>query len=231
VTAATRGGDQQVPLDYTRIPTVAAGFALAAKLDRQLWAIAKSALSDGEGQVLLFEHLPLLSFINRAVSLHRAIVAMIEQENPHATFTLMRAYLELVVLVYYVNGHPEYMRALERPARDLPPGVARRSMQAMINVAAKDMAGIRVVYARLSEMGHFGSTALWQAFAITDSGGGPGTLHYRTHPHWKREGDDRMALAMLIENDEAMLVLLEQQAARLTPAVEAAIAVQAEAAE
>jgi hypothetical protein len=76
----------------------------------------------------------------------------------------------------------------------------------LIAAAGKDMPGIARVYYNLSdEIAHFGATAIYQAFSVTDNRG----LRYATGPHWKHDDEPRVALAMLLENDEAMIYLLQ----------------------
>lgn len=190
-----RPGEDEIPLDLSAVPTVEAGLAQAKGYDRAFTRLAKGSLGPpGDGERPMFgSHLYLFGFINRAVSLHGAIVDGIRSENPHAVFTLMRAYLELVVLVHYVNRHPGYLAALEQPAADLV-GISRKSPQALLNAASRDMPGVRHVYRALSEMAHFGSTALWTPFAVTDEAPGEGYLgvfRFGTPPHWHRPNDDR----------------------------------------
>jgi hypothetical protein len=222
----TRAGGAEIPLDYSRVPTLQAGLEEAARLDKRFSQLAKESFGPpGEGEKLLMSsHLPLFSMINRAVSLHRGIVAMIKQENPHATFTLMRAYLELVVFAYYVNKHPSYLASIERPASELPKRRGRKTFQALLNEAAKEMGGVRKVYASLSEMAHFGSTALWHPFTVGEDPE-ERLLKYGTPPHWKRPDDARMAVAMLLENDDAALYVLADFAqTHVVPGVMAALA-------
>lgn len=203
-------GNEEIPIDLSRVPTIEAGMAEAKRLDDRFTELARSSLGPpGVSDLpLMLWHLPLFSMINRAVSLHRGIVAMIEQTNPHATFTLMRAYLELVVFAYYVNKHPDYLGSIERPAAELAKGIGRKSQQALLAEAAKQMPGVRHVYATLSEMAHFGSTALWQPFTVSDEPEDARKMRFGTPPHWKRPDEPRIALAMLIENDEAALWIL-----------------------
>jgi hypothetical protein len=219
-------GDAEIPLDLTRVPTVAAGLREAAAYDRSFSRLVKEALGppgDGE-KVLVTWHLPLIAFINRAVSLHRAIVSGIKQENPHAVFTLMRAYLELVVLVEYVVDHPDYIDVLQHSPEDLPPGKGRKSYESLVRASGRKKPGVRRVYRALSEMAHFGSTAMWHPFDIVDRE--EGRIRFGTPPHWQKPDDAMVAVTMLLENDEAMLsVLVRFTQAYIVPAVLAAISV------
>lgn len=206
-------GMEEIPLDLPE--TVEAGLAKAKEMDEIFRRLARGSYGPpGEEpaeRLMLTWHLPYWSLINRAVSLHRGIVAVIEQANPHATFTLMRAYLELVATAYHVVRHPEYVNVLAFPAEDWPEGLKPRKPGTLVAKAAKDMPGVRRVYDELSGMAHYTSTtAMWMAFGIEDTEDGRTVLHYRTNPHWKKPDDPRIALAMLLENDRAVIDLLAE---------------------
>src|SRR5437870_4689385 len=96
-----RPGTEKLELDLSRVPTVEQGLGDAADRARGFVEIANSAFGDSDDRPLFEEHLAFFSFINRATSLHRGIVSAVRDANPHVAFTLLRAYLELVVLVYY----------------------------------------------------------------------------------------------------------------------------------
>jgi hypothetical protein len=216
--SASRAGFEQIPLDLSRVPSVEKGLADAAERMRSFVTIAKEGVGTEPDQMLFREHLPFVSFINRASSLHAGIVSAVRDENPHAAFTLLRAYLELVVLVLYIDANPEYLDALERPMSEQPRG-ARKRFSEIFEVAAKEMAGVRQVYATLSEMAHFGSTAMWMPFTIDEEE--ERMLSFSTAPHWKKPDDARIALAMLRESDEAIVEVLRRYLANhITPNVE-----------
>jgi hypothetical protein len=197
-------GFEEIPLELSKVPSLEVGLADAAKRYQTFIEIAGESLRPFKGAAIFHEHLALMSFINRASSLHKAIVSAVESSNPHAAFTLLRAYLELVVLVRYLDLHPGYLDDLEKPR----PAGKRKRFKELFEDAASEMAGVRLVYATLSEMAHFGSTALWHPFTITDEA--ERTLSFSTAPHWKHPDDGRIALAMLAESDEAMTQILRR---------------------
>lgn len=208
-------GFEEIPLDLSKVPSLEQGLADAARRYRVFMEIAGESLRPIKGAAIFREHLALVSFINRASSLHMAIVSAVEGANPHAAFTLLRAYLELVVLVRYLDLHPGYLDDLEKPR----PAGKRRTFKELFEDAASEMVGVRYVYATLSEMAHFGSTALWHPFTITDAA--ERTLSFSTAPHWKHPDDGRIALAMLAESDEAMTEVLHRYSAHhVLPKVE-----------
>jgi hypothetical protein len=197
-------GFEEIPLDLSQVLLLEQGLADAARRYQVFIEIAGESLGPIKGAAIFREHLALVSFINRASSLHKAIVSAVESANPHAAFTLLRAYLELVVLVRYLDLHPGYLDDLEKPR----PVGRRKRFKELFEDAASEMVGVRHVYALLSEMAHFGSTALWHPFTITDEA--ERTLSFSTAPHWKHPDDGRVALAMLAESDEAMTQVLRR---------------------
>jgi hypothetical protein len=48
-------------------------------------------------------------FIARAQCLHEAATQMIEAENPHAAFTLLRAYTGNTAAILYAKDHPNLL--------------------------------------------------------------------------------------------------------------------------
>lgn len=210
-----KAGLEEIPIDLSAVPSVEAGLVDAAERYKRFAQVFKGAMGEQPHPLLFIQHLPLLSFINRAASLHTGVVSAVKQHNPHAAFTLLRAFLELVVLVRYVDLHPEYLEQLKRPK----PEGKRKHMSELFEDAATEMYGVRHVYAMLSEMAHFGSTALWHPFTITDPE--ERILSFGTGPHWKHEDDPRTVLAMLREADENFLVVLHRFASHhVTPSVE-----------
>ena len=208
-------GFEDIPLDLSVVPSVEQGLADAAERYERFRQIARQAFGEPPHAVLFRHHLPLMSFINRAASLHAGVVSAVNQQNPHAAFTLLRAYLELVVLVRYVDLHPEYLDQLERPK----PEGKRKPMHELFEDAATEMSGVRHAYAVLSEMAHFGSTALWHPFTVTSLK--ERRMTFGTGPHWKHADDPRTVLAMLREADEVTFVVLDRFASHhVTPSVE-----------
>jgi hypothetical protein len=210
----SRPGFEEIPLDLSRIPNVEDGLGQAAERYRRFGELAHWSLGPSNSKLLLVSHVPLMSLINRASSLHAGVVSAVREQNPHAAFTLLRAYLELVALVFYVDAHPQYLAALERPMAELPKNT-RKSFADLFEFAATELIGIRTVYALLNEMAHFGSTALWHPFSLDEKEPVPGTLgrlSFSTGPHWKNPDDARTALAMLAESDEASLEVLHRYA-------------------
>jgi hypothetical protein len=214
----SRPGFEEIPLDLSVVPTVEQGLVDAAERHKRFARVFWNALGEPEHAVLFELSMPLLSFTNRAASLHAGIVSSVKEHNPHAAFTLLRAYLELVVLVRYVDLHPDYIEALKRPMAELPKHTRKRWAD-LFEDAATETRGVRRTYEVLSEMAHFGSTALWHPFTVTDQE--ERLMTFGVGPHWKNADDPRIVLAMLKEADEAVFVVLDRFLAHhVTPSVE-----------
>lgn len=201
-------GFEEIDLDLSRVPSVEVGLSDAADRYKRFADFAIGAMKASDDHVLFESHIPLYSFVNRAVSLHAGIVSAVKETNPHSAFTLLRAYLELIILVRYLDLHPDYLEALKRSKADLPKG-ARKQMWELFADAATEMRGVRYTYDTLSEMAHFGSTAMWHPFTIGDEPDDR-VMSYGTAPHWKKPDDARIVLGMLEEADDAVMVVLER---------------------
>lgn len=201
---------EEIPLDLSKIPTIEQGLADAAKRYQGLTQLAVATFGEGPDQPLFDVHLGFVSLINRASSLHKGIVSAVRDENPHAAFTLLRAYLELVVLVYYLDAHPEYIEALKKPISELPPRTRKRFSE-LFEFAGRELAGVRKTYAVLNEMAHFGSTALWLPFVVESDA--EHKMGFSTGPRWRKREDARTVLAMLADSDAAMAETLRRYSA------------------
>lgn len=79
----------------------AAGRAMLAGLDRVL------------GGDIYLDDFVLLGFIERAQAFHIGVVDMVEQGNPLAAITLLRAYAENLAAVFWIDRHPEDIEKLQ----------------------------------------------------------------------------------------------------------------------
>lgn len=212
-------GFEHISLDLDPVPSVEQGLEDAWARRKELSDALLASGLGGDEAPLFREHFAFSSFINRAVSLHDGVVSAVRDTNPHSAFTLLRAYNELLVIIHYVCDYPDYLDVLERPRSELPAG-SIKEWREFFEHAAGEMAGIRAVYEMLSEMAHFGSTALWQPFRIEDEE--EGHLSFGTAPHWRdSERDPRVALAMLREADITTIAVLQRFADRhIIPKVE-----------
>jgi hypothetical protein len=148
----------------------------------------------------------IASAIKRAMGLHRGVVSGVRESNPHAAFPLLRGYIELVILVAYVLHNPRYIRAAMTDPAESPPGVPKRkSIQSLIGGAEKEFPTIKAPYDELSDMGHFGTVALWSAFKPDEleQKGATMTIEWTNAPSWRDADDPLKAAAHLLEFVEA----------------------------
>ena len=151
------------------------------------------------------------SMITRSEGLHGAIAREIREGNPHAVFPLVRAFAEAVVIVVYVIDHPHYIQLLTARPSELPKeGPKRKSVQSLINYAAKHAPGMKAVYAELSEATHFGAIAMWAAHDVEDEDTGNFGMSWTSYPRWRSDEQALVACAQTLELAEAMTFFLRE---------------------
>lgn len=151
------------------------------------------------------------SMITRSEGLHGAIAREIQKGNPYAVFPLLRAFVEAVLLVIYVNDHPDYVDVLTARPRELPKdGPKRKSIQALISYASKHAPGMKNVYAELSEATHFGAIAMWTPHAIEGENENGLQTSWASRPRWRSEDEALIACAQTLELADAMEALLRE---------------------
>jgi len=164
-------------------------------------------LEDGMPSTL--QSLFWMSMITRSEGLHQAIARECKSANPFAVFPLIRALAEAVVLVFYVNDHPKYVRTLIVPERSLPKeGPKRKSIKALISYASAHAPGMEAVYRELSEVTHFGSTAMWGPHKPEGRGEEGLRTSWSSEPRWRSDEEVLIACAMALEIADAMEAVL-----------------------
>jgi hypothetical protein len=84
------------------------------------------------------------------------------------------------------------------------------SIQRIIAALSPQAAGLKQVYAELSEATHVGSVAMWTAWnAETGEAGGTGKVTYTTYPRWKRPSDALLACGYVLELAQAFTDTIE----------------------
>ena len=211
--------DEPVMLDLTRfesqddaISQISDGRALG--FDDVIAEPLKAVLAKSNAMTYLLMF--AMSAISRARALHEAIRREIEQHNPQAVFVLMRAFAETLLVMAYVADHPQYVMALiEHPGNAAPNGPKRKSIQALINHMDNNYAEqFKLVYAELSEMTHYGSSAIWNPYTAVD-GEEAYNVTWASPPRWKDERQMYVACAQLLELSSAMDTALLRLVQRL----------------
>ena len=152
-----------------------------------------------------------MSMITRSEGLHQAIARECRCANPHAVFPLIRAFAEAFVLVFYVSDHPQYVRTLIVPERELrKDGPKRKKIKALIAYASKRAPGIDAVYRELSEATHFGSTAMWGPHRVDGKGVEGVRTSWSSGPRWRSDEETMIACAMALEIADAMEEVLRE---------------------
>lgn len=82
----------------------ASGRAKAEQAREYLLIVAESVLCEGD---ITMDHLIVAGMVARAQSLHEAALHAINSDNPHAAFTLLRAYVEQCAATLYLTDHPD----------------------------------------------------------------------------------------------------------------------------
>jgi hypothetical protein len=144
------------------------------------------------------------SAITRANGLYEGVVREIRASNHPAVFVLMRQLAETVAVVRYVADKPSYAAALQRPEKEWKPGEPKRkSIQSLIDYMDKHYSTqFKAVYAELSELCHFGSTAVWQSHVIVNDQEHKAV--WSSHPVWRSQRTLYVACAQVLELGEEM---------------------------
>jgi hypothetical protein len=164
--------------------------------------VLADAIAAMEGPTMLLSFCQ--SAITRANGLYEGIVREIRASNHPAVFVLMRQLAETVAVVRYVADQPSYVTALLRPEREWVPGEPRRkSIQSLIDYMDNNYSmQFKAVYASLSELCHFGSTAVWQSHVLVSDEEHKAVWNSR--PTWRSRRTLYVACAQLLELGEAM---------------------------
>jgi len=154
--------------------------------------------------------LPVIFFsamVNRCNSLHAAIAREMKVQNPHAVFPLIRAYSEGAALLIYVYDHVDYIEALvDRPREQRRKAPARLKVGKLVAYAVSHAAlGFKDAYDELTDFTHFGSTAMWAPFVLSDDGG---SFSWTSYPRWKSDEQAMIAAALTLELSDATHTLL-----------------------
>jgi hypothetical protein len=143
-------------------------------------------------------------FVARAQCLHEAATQMIEAENPHAAFTLLRAYAENTAGILYAKDHPNRVDHFwDTEGHGVKIGT-------ITNYADKRFEGFKGIYDQLSKFAHPHALGVLASSSITDDY----TLRWSSAPHFKRPEDQLTAHGWVVELAEGSRHLLYEFAQR-----------------
>jgi hypothetical protein len=129
---------------------------------------------------------------------------MIEAENPHAAFTLLRAYAENTAAILYAKDHPNRVDHFwDTEGHGVKIGT-------ITNYADKRFEGFKGIYDQLSKFAHPQALGVLASASITDDY----TLRWSSAPHFKRPEDQLTAYAWVVELAEGSRHLLYEFAQR-----------------
>lgn len=167
----------------------------ATQIDAELSAARRSgramlqdALSSLKGGGDLYEDdLPFLGFIERAQAFHIGTVNLVEQGNPLAAVTLLRAYAENLAVVFWVNKRPGELDKLRPGAKQgLPIGK-------VVAAAEKGLPGFKALYDHWSGIAHPSGGGAFHTLQVADDG----QFSWQSHPNFKSTEDARQVLEWL----------------------------------
>lgn len=165
------------------------GRAAAAAAREDILSVARTVMRTGD---FTMNHMIVAGIVARAQSLHEGSVAAIDANNPHAAFTLLRAYAEQCAAVQYLTDHPA---KAERLWNDLEGRGVK--IGAITNYAQSSgrMANFREIYNQLSKFAHPSSAAHFASMRA----GEDGSFTWQSAPRFKRDEERLIAYAWCVE--------------------------------
>jgi hypothetical protein len=195
-----------VPSDWIEdlgIRDAASGAAAARAARERILEPARRVLGSSADVTVLT--VVFQGFVARAQCLHEGAVQMVDAENPHAAFTLLRAYAENAAGLLYAKDHPN-MAEQWWDTEGYGIAVGR-----MTNHARTRFDGFKGIYDGLSKYAHPQAKGLLASSSVTDDSG---ALRWQSAPHFKRPEEQLLAYAWVVELAEATRHLLYEFAQR-----------------
>lgn len=185
----SRANDEKDLLDKYGIIDGDSGSQRAKKARENLLMVARSVLQEG---AITMDHLIFAGMVARTQALHEAALSAIDSNNPHAAFTLLRAYIEQCAAALYILDHPEKSEPLwnYRDGR----GVKIGRITSYADRSGR-FEGFRRLYDQLSKYAHPSSVSHFANMRA----GNDGEFTFQTAPRFKRDEEKLVAYAWLIE--------------------------------
>ena len=172
-------------------------------------AIARESLRSI--QDLAPETLVFMAMLSRARGIHEGVLQALKSDNPHAALPLLRAFTELVAVLYYCLNKPAYVSRLSRTGPGSEKGYSKFSQ--MFDEISDILPGMKAVYSELSKFTHFEELAVYNVHTIEDVS--DRSISWTDVPRWKSEDEFRIACAQLSELSEAVRHGLRRFAAEI----------------
>jgi hypothetical protein len=175
-----------------------AGRERAEAAREYLLTVGRSVLQSGD---ITMDHLVVAGMVARAQSLHEAALAAINTDNPHAAFTLLRAYSEQCAAVLYLTDHPDKARRLWDDSEGHGVPIGRITSHAQ---NSGRLQSFREVYDLLSKYAHPSSISHFASMRTGDER----NFTWQSAPRFKRDAEKLIAYAWCIEFAYVIHVLL-----------------------
>lgn len=185
----SRANDETDLLGKYCVTDEASGRKRAKEARENLLIVARSVLQEG---AFTMDHLIVAGMAARTQSLHEAALSTIDSNNPHAAFTLLRAYIEQCAAALYLTDHPDKAERLwnDQDGRGVP--IGRITNHADRSGRFKEF---RRLYDQLSKYAHPSSASHFANFRAGEGG----EFTFQTAPRFKRDEEKLVAYAWLIE--------------------------------
>jgi hypothetical protein len=178
------------------------GYEAAWSARERIFEPARRVIASADSVTSLL--LVFQGFVARGQGLHEAAVAAAKAENPHAAFTLLRAYAENAAGLLYAKDEPaEVVRFWDPDGHAIPIG-------RITNHADSRFGGFRAIYGQLSQFAHPQALGILASTVITDDG----ALRWVSAPRFKNPDEQLLAYAWVVELAEATRHLLYEFAQR-----------------
>ena len=138
------------------------------------------------------DHLIVAGMVTRAQSLHVAALGAIDVGNPHAAFTLLRAYIEQCAAALYLTDHPDKAERLWNDLEGHGVPIGRITSYADRSGRFKHFSR---VYDQLSKYAHPSSISHFAGMRMAEGN----HFTFQTTPRFKRDEEKLVAYAWLIE--------------------------------
>lgn len=181
-------GEEDLLVQYG-VTDEASGRGNAEQAREYLLTVASSVIQEG---AFTMDHLIVAGMVARAQSFHDATLDAINSDNPHAAFTLLRAYIEQCAAALYLTDHPDKAERLwnDLEGRGVP--IGRITSHADRSGRFKHF---RRVYDQLSKYAHPSSVSHFAGMRMGEGN----HFTFQTAPRFKRDEEKLVAYAWLIE--------------------------------
>jgi hypothetical protein len=194
-----------MPADWVEalgIRDAPSGYEAAWAARKRIFEPARRVI--GSAEYVTIHVLVFQGFLARAQGLHEGATSACSAENPHATFTLLRAYAENAAAILYAKDKP---REVDRFWDIDGHGI---SIGRITNYAQTRFEGFRGIYDQLSKFAHPQALGILASTSVTEDR----TLQWASAPRFKHSDDQLIAYAWAVELAEATRHLLYEFAQR-----------------